>query len=243
MFRQFFEDDKGSGGGTAPFAGMAQLKDDLKTNADIAAMGSFDGLARGFLDRGVKLADTEKKLAGMVAIPGADAKPEEVAAFYDRLGRPKTADEYKLENPELPEGVKLNPELTKTFVKTAHELGLTQNQAAALGKLYNDTQVQAFNAAKEAQAQAVVKAGDALKTEWKDDFAANMEIVRRAFTTFGGDDFAKYMNESGIGNDPRVMKTFFNIGKAMMDDKLVSGEYGKTTPKREKGVLEYKEMK
>ena len=84
----------------------------------------------------LKGVDSQEKLFSMLdgaqtligkkgpAIPAADAKPEEWNAFYDALGRPKDAKEYK-----FPTADKTEPALLTGISQAMHKHGLTQKQA------------------------------------------------------------------------------------------------------------------
>jgi len=81
-----------------------------------------------------KLAYEQSKLLGnAIRIPGKDAKPEEIAAYEEKLGVPKTADEYTFELPkDLPEDLPYDAERANEFKKLAKDAKLSTAQAKAV---------------------------------------------------------------------------------------------------------------
>jgi len=210
---------------------MAQMPDELKNNEEIAKHGSLGALGYAYLD-------AMKNSTGAVKVPGDDATDDERAAFYNKIGRPEAADKYELINPELPEGMKIDTELGVSFRDFAHKTGLTQKQAKAAFEFYNNHMVSQFSEMEKARQEAVVKGGEALKTEWGTAFDRNMEVIKRTYERFGNEEFTKFMDDSGMGNIPIVLKTFLEIGKTTLDDSFLEGSLS-MGKKREKGVIVY----
>jgi len=232
MFRQFYEGDNGK---NIP-AHMAQFPDALKTNETLAQYKTLGDMGQALLDKDGKVREYETKIKDAVFIPGENAKPEEVSAFYERLGRPKTEADYKFDPVDLPKDkdgkplMQINDELSKSFLKLAHENGLTNKQAAASFKLYNDHMINTFRAQQEATIKELQASAVALKTEWGDKFDANREIVRRGYLEFGGEEFQTLLDSATLadgtklGNHPLFMKTFLKIGSSMLDDTAHDGD-------------------
>lgn len=53
------------------------------------------------------------------------------------------------------------------------------------------------------------------------DFNANIENAKRVLEKYGTPGLRKALEQSGLGNSPDVIKTFFRISKLMQNDKLV----------------------
>jgi hypothetical protein len=107
--------------------------------------------------------------------------------------------------------------------------GLTNEQAQGLLNK-EETLLKSFaDAQAEAHAEALAKASE----EWKQqamtdkeiggpEFNKNVELAHRALKQFGNEKLSKYLNESGLGNHPDVVRMFMRIGKAMSEDKIIS---------------------
>lgn len=74
-------------------------------------------------------------------VPAADAKPEEWNAFYDALGRPKTAAEYQFDGAD-----KADPKFTPKIQEAFHKHGLSAAQAKGV---YGDINAALQEFAKE----------------------------------------------------------------------------------------------
>lgn len=193
----------GSAQAAAPPAWTAQLPDDLKGNETFTGYKTIGDMARAYLDTSGKVAELEGKAAA--------------------TQRPEKPEDYIFPAAQLPEGVKPNGEMEAWYRSTAHELGLSQEQAEGLFKKFNDMQISAVTMDVQNREKARVEAVDALKKEWGQAYDENIEVMKRAVTQFGGDDFKAFMDESGLGNNPVIIKTFVAIGKAMGEDKWLQG--------------------
>lgn len=150
----------------------------------------------------------EKLIGSSIRIPKDDAPAEEVNAFLDKLGRPKTADEYKFDAPKnMPKELPYDSALEAGFRKRAHELGLSSKQAAGLRDLFVDYQVSAYEtAAQQRTADLEGRAGKAtaeLEKLWGpisgDTAKANFEIADKLFTeTEGGAEFLAELQTLGV---------------------------------------------
>ena len=172
-----------------------------------------------------------KAEGSMVTIPGKDAKPEEVAAFYTKIGRPENVDGYKITKPaDLPEGIPYDPAIEAEFKKFAHAQNLTAAQAESLYGWYYGL-VKNGHASEQARLEkAQGEAIDKLKTDWGAKFDGNKEIAIRAFKTFGNEETAALLDKQidgvKLGDHPAFIKLFHSIGTKIMDDKATFGKDG-----------------
>lgn len=117
----------------------------------------------------------------VVKIPQGDYNQEAMnTQVYDRLGRPKTAAEYKL---PVPEGQ--DPKFAETVSGWFHETGLNPKQAQALATKWNEHLSQIQTQGDQATAQRYQSEVTNLKTEWGPQYDTNMALVDQAATAFG----------------------------------------------------------
>lgn len=144
---------------------------------------------------------------GYVALPTDKSTPEELAAFYTKLGRPESADKYglTLENDE-------NGEVAKALAPAMFDAGLTAAQASKLQVALNG-----FTASKM---EAYVKEQDvqmqALQREWGADYEKNTELARQASRKYGLNKEQLVRMETALGSNA-LMKFMFAIGATTMD--------------------------
>lgn len=124
------------------------------------------------------------------------------------------------------EGVELDTEALKDFEPVARDLNLTNEQAQKLVDAYpkilagvQQRQAEAWQKQTEGWAETV----KADKDIGGDKLTANLSAAQRALDQFGTPELKEYLNATGLGNHPDLVKTFVKIGKAMSEDGMVDG--------------------
>ncbi|HBR7407557.1 TPA: peptidase [Klebsiella pneumoniae] len=165
--------------------------------------------------------------------PSVDGEGQQEKADNQDGEQQKTEKEQKQEGaPEkyeftAAEGVDLDTEALKDFEPVARELNLTNEQAQKLVDAYpkilagvQQRQAEAWQAQTEEWA-ATVKAD---KEIGGDKLTANLGVAQRALDTFGTPALKEYLNGTGLGNHPELVKAFVKVGKAMSEDGVVTGK-------------------
>ena len=122
-----------------------------------------------------------------------------------------------------PEGVTLDESIMGSLSEVAKELNLPQ---AAAQKLVDKI--------APVMAQRQVEQFEALRTEWRQASSSdqefggaklteNMAVAKKALDAFGTPEFRQLLEQTGMGNHPEVIRTFYRAGKAISEDGLVSG--------------------
>lgn len=125
----------------------------------------------------------------------------------------------------------LDQEALKGFEPLARELNLTNEQAQKMVDLYGEKllpqiqkqQTEAWQKTTE-QWAADVKAD---KEIGGDKLVSSLSVAQRALDQFGTPELKEYLNATGLGNHPELVKAFVKIGKSMSEDGMVTGS--KTT--------------
>ncbi|WP_427022827.1 peptidase [Enterobacter kobei] len=124
------------------------------------------------------------------------------------------------------EGVELDTEALKDFEPVARELNLTNEQAQKLVDAYpkilagvQQRQAEAWQKQTEGWAETV----KADKEIGGDKLTANLSAAQRALDQFGTPELKEYLEGTGLGNHPELVKAFIKIGKAMSEDGMVDG--------------------
>lgn len=125
------------------------------------------------------------------------------------------------------EGVELDADALKDFEPVARDLNLTNEQAQKLVDAYpkilagvQQRQAEAWQKQTEGWAETV----KADKEIGGDKLTANLSAAQRALDQFGTPELKEYLNATGLGNHPDLVKTFVKIGKAMSEDGMVTGK-------------------
>lgn len=233
------EGQPGGGAPAAPPADPAQAAQQQQqswySGFDEPTRGYIE--AKGFKDPGAVVTSYQnlEKLMGhdragrTVVLPKDDADVETLNAIYDKLGRPASADDYKLPVPEGDKG-----EFAKTAAAWFHEAGLNSKQAQMLAQKFNE---HGGGLAEQHQAQLDQKRDadfSVLEREWGDQFNVRAEVAKRAMREAGltPEDGALLEDTIGVA---KAAKMFEMFGKMMSEhgakgfENAGGGKFG-TTP-------------
>jgi len=144
----------------------------------------------------------------------------------ERLGIPAVPGGYAVKRPELPDGLAWDEGFEKAALPVAHGLGLTPQQLQGLMDFYASHQAEAFATAGRARHHEQEQAASALKDEWGPDYAVKLAQAARAARYFGGEDLVTLLNESGLGNNPQLIRAFEKAGALLGEDTLKGGSDG-----------------
>lgn len=205
----------GGTGGAADWRGS--LPEDLRAHPALTDIRDVSGLAKSFVHAQSMIG------ADKIVLPKADASPAEMADFYNKLGRPGAADGYKFSETTV-EGAPKDEATQKWARDIFHKHGLTQKQADGLYQDYVAKVGGDMKSMQEARSAQREQALEQLRGEWKgNEFDVNVQLAQRAVKTFGSEDLVKYLNESGEGDNPMLIKLFANIGKQLGEDQAFGG--------------------
>lgn len=166
---------------------------------------------------------------GKPAAPAKDPEGDK-AAEKDKAKEPEKKDEKPVvpEKYEFkaPEGVEqLDPQALAVFEPIAKELGLSQEQAQKLVDIYPQIQQQQA----EAWSKQVTDWGDQVKADKEiggDKLTASVGQAQKALDQFGTPALREYLESSGLGNHPELVRAFAKVGKMMSEDKIIMPNQG-----------------
>ncbi len=178
--------------------------------------------------------------ANPIVRPKDDAKPEEIAAFYDALGRPKEAKDYNLAAPTgMPEGLPQDEAFKTAFLGHFHEAGLTQKQAETIYGKYMEHSAKSFQEFTTAKTLAKQKGIQDLQAKWKENYDANSAQAAGVIRTFGSPALVKWLEETGNGDEPAFVELFHAISQTLNEDRANgsgNGDLG-DTPEKVQGEI------
>jgi hypothetical protein len=196
------------GGGTTPAAAV-----------DTPA----DGTASGDAANGDNPAGEEKQATEKTAEELAAEKAEKDAADKAEKDKKSAAPEkYEF---SAPEGQELDANALSVFEPIAKELGLTQEQAQKLVDIYPQIQQQQA----EVWSKQVADWGEQVKADKEiggDKFEASVGLAQRALDQFGNPELREYLQASGLGNHPALVRFCAKVGKSMAEDSFVVPNQG-----------------
>lgn len=146
---------------------------------------------------------------------GADAPPAKVVP-----------DSYTF---TAPEGQSMDAEAVAELSGIAKELGLSQEEGqkvadigAKLAQKWETKQAETLQKASAEWAAAAT----ADKEYGGDKLEASMTAAKKALTAFGSPELTALLNGSGLGNHPEVIRFMVKAGKAVSEDRMVTGGAG-----------------
>jgi hypothetical protein len=177
-------------------------------------------------------AEAEKPATGDKT-PEQQAQEKELAdkAAADKEAKDKAdkaPEKYEFKSPV--EGQELDAEMTAALEPVARELGLNNEQAQKLVDIYGKDILpkiearQQENWAKQTEAWA-----NEVKTDKEiggDAFVANVGLAQKALDTFAPAGLREYLETTGLGNHPDLVRCFVKVGKAMSEDSMVMPNTG-----------------
>lgn len=125
------------------------------------------------------------------------------------------------------EGVEIDAAAMADFEPVARELNLTNEQAQKLVDVYPKI----LSGVQQRQAEAWQKQtegwAESVKTDKEvggDKLTANLGAAQRALDQFGTPELREYLDGTGLGNHPELVKAFIKVGKAMSEDGVLTGK-------------------
>lgn len=212
----FDPDPSGGGGGTPDF--RTQIPEEFRNEPSLQTINDLPTLVKGYVHA--------QRLVGQdrVAIPKQDAPAEEWNNFYQKLGRPESPDKYEFTDLKLPQGLEIDEQVLGQTRGVFHKLGLTPQQAQGVLSHYAEATSSRYGAFTKQQEASQEEAANKLRGEWGDKFDTNIEGAKKALAQFGGEEVVNILNETGLGNNPAVIKMLHKISLGMRED--VSGRGG-----------------
>lgn len=148
---------------------------------------------------------------------GAQATPQGDA--QGDAAKPEQQQDYTFQTPD---GYTLDGEIGDAFKATAKELGLTNEQAQKLIDL-DVRRAQAQQSAMSDTAKAWAEAVHADAEIGGDKLPENLGMAKKALSAFGTPQLVDLLDKSGLGNHPEIVRAFVRVGKAISEDRVVTG--------------------
>lgn len=216
----------------APADWKTGLPEDLQAEP---ALADYKGEVGDVLPKLAKSLVHAQKLVGMdrnsfAVVPAADAGDEAWAEFYNKIGRPETADAYTLpvDKIEFDDKLERNEEMEGWYKETAHKHGLTAQQAAGLYQEFMGYMKGALGATDVSLAKMNDQGTQALKQEWGAAYDRKMERAVNVLRNYASDGLLDLLDSTGLGSHPEMAKMLAGIAEASGEDTLT--DKSKTAP-------------
>lgn len=211
---------------------------EARAKGDEAAATKIAKRLERFSDPGVlfdSLEQTQRELheSGRIKLPGKEATDDEKASFAKALGVPDKPEGYaKLFKLELPEGVALDENdqaQLKSITEYLHGKGgfaASPDVVKAAQELYVEMRENAQAGLVASAQEAKMKAEQALKAEWGNEFKPNLQFTSQGLTALAGRDAGELSSVqladgSLLGDNPLFVKAMMQAGRLAGQDPLL----------------------
>ncbi|MFC5757374.1 hypothetical protein [Rhizobium sp. GCM10022189] len=140
----------------------------------------------------------------------------------------------------MPEGIAVDQELVDALGPEFHALGLTNRQAQQLADRFIEIQGKRGRAASEAWAGRVQGWADEARRDREiggAKWAGTVGAAQRALSRLGTPALRDYLNSSGGGNHPEMIRIFAKVGSMIQEDNPPNGGAGGNGRKAETAHL------
>lgn len=190
------------------------LSEDLASHSAIKDIASIEDLAKSAI-HAQQMVGADK-----IAVPGKDADAQAWEDVYNKLGRPEKAGDYELPQENVPSLEDQGAQLEE-FKGEAHRLGLNKQQFAGLVRFMAEKGQQGSEAAQANMTEMQKQAVATLQQEFGAAYDQNLNLAKSAVEQFGGEELKAVLNQTGLGNNPELVKAFARIGKMVASDEII----------------------
>ena len=194
------------------------IPEELRNDPNISKFTELEALAKSYVNA-TRMIGQDK-----VAVPNNNSTEDQWNEVYDKLGRPESADKYKLEVKS--DVVPLDESAIKQFAENAHQLGLNNKQAQGILEFYKDSMEGSAQQSKIDTETAQANAEQELRKEWGSNYEANIKKAGSVAKANMNPEILDMELKDGtrLGDHPAIIKGFANIANILSEDKLVSTE-------------------
>ena len=145
----------------------------------------------------------------------------------DKETKKEETTEVKVEIPDsyefkLPEGQEIDKNLVDQVTPIFKDIGLSQEQAQKLVDFYAPYVQQQAEAVGQQQLESYKETVEDWKADTKKqlgaDYDKDIAIAARAMDKFGSKELRQVMDDTGLGNNPEVVRFIVKVGKAISED-------------------------
>jgi hypothetical protein len=201
-----------------PSSWKESISEEFRSDPSIEKFTEIDALAKSYINA-TKMIGQDK-----VVIPNNNSTEDQWSEVYSKLGRPETADQYKLDVKS--DVVNFDESAIKSFAEQSHKLGLNNKQAEGILDFYKNNMEGTAQQSKIDTETAQVQAEQQLRQEWGRDFEGKVKQAGALAKANINSDVLDMQLQDGtrVGDHPEIIKGFAKIAGMMSEDKIVSTE-------------------
>lgn len=190
--------------------GLAELAND----PSLAPINDIPSLAKSFINA-QKMIGKDK-----IIVPDKHATKEDwLNNVFKKLGLPEAEDKYEFKAPEGSD-----PNFISKFKKFALSEGILPSQAEGLFNFYSSHVKEIMEAEDNNHKQMFETAVADLKKEFGTAYEKKLGVASTLFNSVADEKTKTFFKETGLGNNPEVIKIFAKLAERLGEDSFVPAE-------------------
>jgi hypothetical protein len=150
--------------------------------------------------------------------------PEQRERWYKAAGRPESPDKYEFKRPDqIPKGLSYDEDLEKDFRTWAHVNGYNQWQASQMYEKFVSRAIDKHVAWEKSREEDKARVHRELQREYGNQTEARVNEAKSILQQYADPDFYTYLNETGQGNDLRMIRFLTKVARDMGEDRRLKG--------------------
>lgn len=194
------------------------IPEDLKDRAEWNNIKDPSDLFKNYIN-------AQQTISKSVRLPDEQSTPEDIAAFYTKLGKPAKKEDYTFEYQQK-DGDIYNKESFdfSTFQDLADKANLTENQYKALATAYIDVQNESYKNYTQTLAEKAseeLKAAEGkLKNAWGTQYNNNINLITEKVKKLYPKATLTRMQNAGLFRDADFLSAHLKLTKMMTGDTV-----------------------
>lgn len=208
------------------------LPEDIREDPSLQPLQDVNALAKSYVH-------SQKMLgADKVVVPGKYATSDEWRSFYHKAGLPQEVNDYEVTSANTD----VDEEFFNDYKEASHKAGVLPSQAQEMFNWYMDKANSEVERQETEDQHSIENSLKTLQTDWGNAYEVKLSAARNAVNHFGDDGLKDYLDSSGLGNNPNLIKVFSKIGETLSDDSFKGdsnpGNYGRTPEQAQSEINE-----
>jgi hypothetical protein len=154
------------------------------------------------------------KMEGTVTLPGENATESDIEAFYNKIGRPQTPDDYEW---QAPENFVVDAEIFRDRTKALHQAGLTKEQHNTVMDLYKEEVTRISEDWDQSQTEKAASTEAQLRQEWGAEFDVKIKQAKSVADKFG---ITETLAHYGLDNENGVIDMLYQVAALNAEDSI-----------------------
>lgn len=205
------------------FSWKSKVGEDL---SKAPSLGKFSDTPEGLAEVAKSYVNLEKLLGHeKIPLPKGPEDVEGISAFNKAIGVPDAPEKYNLPDAKMPVGSESVSFDKGTFQQVMHKYGLTPQQAAGLWKEYGSMMGESYNKMTQSYSAQLDQNINALRKEWGDAYAANVELADMAISRLAENQEQGDWLTATLAKNPHGLKWAAKVGNLLAENKVGDFQY------------------